>query len=71
MIIYILTNRLVGVIMKSILLFFIIFAVVIHGFLDIFDEVHWINRLINLCFLFIFAVITHFFIERGKNKQVK
>ena len=57
--------------MKSILLNFIIIAIVIHGFLDIFDGVHWINRLINLCFLFLIVAIPHVFIKGKKNEQVK
>lgn len=43
--------------MKSTLIYFIIVAIVIHGILDVFDGVHWIYRLINLCFLFMFIIV--------------
>ncbi|MFH5777106.1 hypothetical protein [Heyndrickxia oleronia] len=52
--------------MKSTLIYFIIVAIVIHGILDVFDGVHWIYRLINLCFLFIIVAILNAFVKRLK-----
>lgn len=52
--------------MKSTLIYFIIVAIVIYGILDVFDGVHWIYRLINLCFLFIIVAILNAFCERLK-----
>ncbi|MYL71610.1 hypothetical protein GLW00_12150 [Halobacillus litoralis] len=53
--------------MKNIVMYFILFTVLIHGVLDIFDGVDLIYRLINLSFLLFIAVVVHILSTKRKN----
>ncbi|MBN9653368.1 hypothetical protein J0K78_03740 [Halobacillus sp. GSS1] len=53
--------------MKNIVMYFILFTVLIHGVLDIFDGVALIYRLINLSFLLLIAVVVHLLSTKRKN----
>ncbi|MBX0359549.1 hypothetical protein [Halobacillus sp. Nhm2S1] len=55
--------------MKNTVMYFILFAVLIHGVLDIFDGVALIYRLINLSFLLLIAVGVHMLSTKRKNRS--
>ncbi|KGP91348.1 hypothetical protein N780_08900 [Pontibacillus chungwhensis BH030062] len=56
--------------MKNIVMYFIFFAVFIHGVLDLFDGVELIYRLINLVFLMLIAVGVYMLSTKKRNGSI-
>ncbi|EZH67481.1 hypothetical protein DH09_06010 [Bacillaceae bacterium JMAK1] len=58
--------------MKSILVYFISMAFIIHVVMDSFDGAYWLHRFVNLGFLFAMAAFIHLLdteIKERRNKR--